>query len=141
MKRFLLLWLVVSSFSLGLVAREGGRSQEPGKDKATIVFFREGHYAGSALKPSIYLDGKDVGRLTNGHWFSVEVDPGKHELASTAKNEAHTVIETTAGQTTYVQMVIVPGTWRGAGRLMEVDTSDAKEKIAKLKLLEDKVTK
>ncbi len=42
---------------------------DKGKD-STIVFFREHHFTGSALKPSIYLDGKETDRLTNGHWFS-----------------------------------------------------------------------
>src|SRR5215472_15893532 len=85
-------------------------------DKAkdsTIVFFREGHFTGSALKPSIYVDGKEVDRLANGRWFSVHAEPGKHQLQSSAKNEPATVIETVAGQTTYVQMVILTGTWRG----------------------------
>jgi len=32
---------------------------DKGKD-STIVFFREHHFTGSALKPSIYLDGKET---------------------------------------------------------------------------------
>ena len=35
---------------------------DKGKD-STIVFFREHHYTGSALKPSIYVDGKETDRL------------------------------------------------------------------------------
>jgi len=49
---------------------------DKGKD-STIVFFREHHYTGSALKPSIYVDGKETDRLANGHWFSVHAEPGK----------------------------------------------------------------
>jgi len=48
-------------------------------------------------------------RLTNGRWFSVHAEPGKHQLQCSAKNEPATVIETVAGETgetTYVQMVI-----------------------------------
>ncbi|MGC1482286.1 MAG: DUF2846 domain-containing protein [Candidatus Acidiferrum sp.] len=102
---------------------------------STIVFFRESHYVGSALKPSIYLDGKDLDRLENGRWFSVHAAPGKHELQSSAKNQPATLIETKAGETTYVQMVIVSGNWRGGGRLMEVDSEGAKKILAKLKPL------
>ncbi|HKD51553.1 MAG TPA: DUF2846 domain-containing protein [Candidatus Acidoferrum sp.] len=104
---------------------------------ATIVFFREGHFTGSALKPSIYVDGKEADRLANGRWFSVHTEPGKHQLQSSAKNEPATVIETVAGQTTYVQMVILTGTWRGGGRLLQVDPADAQKIIAKLKPLRD----
>ncbi len=109
---------------------------DKGKD-STIVFFREHHFTGSALKPSIYLDGKETDRLTNGHWFSVHAEPGKHQLQSSAKNEPATVIETVAGQTTYVQMVILTGNWRGGGRLLQVDAGEAQKVIAKLKPLHD----
>jgi len=40
------------------------------------------------------LDGKEMDRLTKGHWFSVHAEPGKHQLQSSAKNEPATVIET-----------------------------------------------
>ena len=108
------------------------------KDKdSTIVFFREHHFTGSALKPSIYLDGKEMDRLANGRWFSVHAAPGKHELQSSAKNEPATLIETVAGQTTYVQMVILTGNWRGGGRLLQVDSGEAQKVIAKLKPLHE----
>ena len=109
---------------------------DKGKD-STIVFFREHHFTGSALKPSIYLDGKETDRLTNGRWFSVHAEPGKHELQSSAKNEPATVIETVPGGTTYVQMVILTGNWRGGGRLLQVDAGEAQKVIAKLKALHD----
>src|SRR5713101_2470717 len=82
-------------------------------------------------------DSKETDRLTNGHWFSVHAEPGKHELQSSAKNEPATVIETVAGQTTYVQMVILTGNWRGGGRLLQVDAGEAQKVIAKLKPLHD----
>lgn len=110
----------------------------PAKDKATIVFFREHHMTGGALKPSVYVDGKEVDRLSNGRWFSIEVEPGKHELGSSAKKEAHTLIQAAAGEKTYVQMIITVGTWRGAGRLLQVDPKEAEEKMANLKPLHGK---
>jgi Protein of unknown function (DUF2846) len=121
-------------------AKPSPNSAQPDADKgkdSTIVFFREGHFNGAALKPSIFLDGKEMDRLTNGRWFSVHTEPGKHQLQSSAKNEPATVIETVAGQTTYVQMVILQGTWRGGGRLLQVDEADAQKVIAKLKPLHD----
>jgi Protein of unknown function (DUF2846) len=121
-------------------AKPSPNSAQPDVDKpkdSTIVFFREAHFTGSALKPSIYLDGKEMDRLTNGRWFSVHAEPGKHQLQSSAKNEPATVIETVAGGTTYVQMVILTGNWRGGGRLLQVDAGDAQKVIAKLKPLHD----
>jgi hypothetical protein len=89
------------------------------------------------LKPSVFLDDKEVDRLANGRWFSVPAEPGKHQLHSSAKNEPATVIETKAGETTYVQMVVVTGNWRGGGRLLQVDSGEAQKVIAKLKPLHD----
>lgn len=122
------------------MAKTSPNPAQPDVDKSkdsTIVFFREGHFNGSALKPSIIVDGKEVDRLANGRWFSVHAEPGKHQLQSSAKNEPATVIETVAGQTTYVQMVILQGNWRGGGRLLQVDAGDAQKVIAKLKPLHD----
>lgn len=102
-----------------------------------IIFFREGHFAGSALKPSVYLDDQELDRLPNGSWFSVHAAAGKHDVKSSAKNEPATVIETKPGETIYVQMVVVTGTWRGAGRLSEVDPAEAQKIIAKLKPLHE----
>lgn len=117
-------------------AKPATADSDKGKD-STIVFFREGHFTGSALKPSIDVDGKEVDRLANGRWFSVHAEPGKHQLQSSAKNEPATVIETVPGQTTYVQMVILTGTWRGGGRLLQVDPGEAQKVIAKLKPLHE----
>lgn len=112
----------------------------PSADNAqlsTIVFFREHHYTGSALKPSIFLDDKELERLVNGRWFSVSAAPGKHQIHSSAKNEPASIIETKPGETAYVQMVVVTGNWRGAGRLLQVDSAEAQNVIAKLKPLHD----
>jgi hypothetical protein len=103
--------------------------------KAKLIFFREGHFGGSALKPSIYVDGKEVNRLPNGRWFSVTVEPGRHSLESSAKNEPATVVEVAPNETAYVQMIIAMGTWRGGGRLITVDSHDAEAKVRKLKAL------
>jgi hypothetical protein len=122
------------------VAKPSPNSAPSDMDKgqdSTIIFFRESHFAGSALKPSIFVDGKEMDRLANGRWFSVHADPGKHQLQSSAKNEPATVIETAAGETTYVQMVILTGNWRGGGRLLQVDAGDAQKVIAKLKPLHE----
>ena len=113
------------------------QSEPPHDARATIIFFREGHFTGSALKPSVYVDGKEVSRLANGRWFSVEVEPGKHNLGSSAKNEPATVIDLAPNETAYVEMVITMGTWRGGGRLITVDPGEAEAKVRKLKPITD----
>jgi hypothetical protein len=103
---------------------------------STIIFFRESHITGSGLRPSVYVDGHGAARLSNGRWFSYSVEPGKHKLESSAKHQPATVAEAAPGGTIYVQMVIVAGTWRGGGRLLQVDPEEARKIITKLKLQE-----
>src|SRR5580704_19075697 len=110
------------------VAQQSG--SEP---QTTLVVFREKHFEGSALKPSIYIDGQEITRLNNGSYFTLPIKPGKHSLTSSAKHEASLEIDAKAGETSYVQMIIVTGTWRGAGRLVPVPTEDGKAAISKLK--------
>jgi len=103
---------------------------------ASLVIFREGHFTGSALKPSIFVDDREVARLKNGSFFSMQIEPGKHNLTSSAKHESPLVVEIKPGETSYVQMIVVTGTWRGAGRLVPVPADDGKIAVSKLKLLE-----
>lgn len=104
--------------------------------QTTLVVFREKHFEGGALKPSIYVDGQEVARLNNGSYFTLTIKPGKHTLASIAKHEASLDIDAKAGESNYVQMIIVTGNWRGAGRLVPVPADDGKTAVSKLKPLE-----
>lgn len=130
MKPITIAVLSLLAFSSPLFAQQPALAPN---NATSIVFFREGHYVGRALKPSVYIDGKQVARLQNGRWFSIPVEPGKHEVSSSAKHEAATVIEVSPGQTSYVQMIIAAGNWRGGGRLLQVDSAEAQNTIAKLK--------
>jgi hypothetical protein len=65
-------------------------------------------------------------RLTNGRWFSVHAEAGKHQLQSSAKNEPATVIKQWQAERP-TQMVILTGNWRGGGRLLQVDAGDAQK--------------
>lgn len=106
------------------------------EQKATLVIFREKHFEGSALKPSIYVDGQEIVRLKNGSYYIFQTTPGKHELASSAKHEASLELDVKGGENNYVQMIVVAGTWRGAGRLVPVPAEDGKTAITKLKPLD-----
>ena len=104
---------------------------------ASMVIFREGHFTGSALTPSLYVDGKEVARIKNGSYFTMPIEPGNHELSSSAKHESPLPLEIKPGETSYVQLIVVTGTWRGAGRLVPVPPDDGKIAVSKLKVLSD----
>ena len=65
-------------------------SQSPnGDDDGLIVFFRPQRFTGSALKPSVYIDGQQIARLENGrYFFSLRLSPGKHQITSSMKQSA-----------------------------------------------------
>lgn len=50
--------------------------------KATVLVYRPASIVGSALKPSIYCDGKELQRLRNRTFFSASVEPGKHMITA-----------------------------------------------------------
>ncbi len=104
----------------------------------TVVVYRPGKYVGSALKPSVYVDGSEAGRLKNGRYMSLRLAPGKHSFESSMKKEPALDVEVKSNETVYLEMVLLPGTWRGGGRLVPVAPEDAKSALLKLKPLDDK---
>lgn len=104
----------------------------------TVVVYRPSKYVGSALKPSVYVDGSEVGRLKNGRYMSFRLAPGKHSFASSMKNEPALEVEVKPNETVYLEMVLLPGTWRGGGRLVPVAQEDARIALLRLKLLDEK---
>jgi hypothetical protein len=98
----------------------------------TVVVYRQGKYVGSALKPSIYVDGNQVARLGNGRFVSLQLAPGKHNFESNQK-EAGLEVEVKSKETVYLEMVILNGKFRMVGRLVPVPQEDAKNALLKLK--------
>lgn len=104
--------------------------------KGTIIFYRPGAFYGKALKPSIYVDGNEVGRLKSGKYISYQTTAGKHSLAS-SKKDAEIEVNVSSNQPQYVEMMIQSGTWRGAGRLVPVPADEGKRKAEQLKSQEE----
>lgn len=104
----------------------------------TVVVYRPGKYTGSALKPSVYVDGHEVGRLKNGRYLSLQLAPGKHNLESSMKKAAPLEVDVKPNETVYLEMVILTGNWRGGGRLIPVGEDEAKTALLKLKPSDEK---
>jgi hypothetical protein len=112
-------------------------AQQSADDHGLLVFHRPKRFVGSALTPSILVDGREVARLDNGRYFSLPIPPGKHQLTSTMKH-APLEIEVKPGETVHLEMVILAGNWKGGGRLITTPQADALEAIKKLKPLDKK---
>src|SRR5580692_5546792 len=106
MKKILAMVFVLAISGLSALAQDG-----------TVVVYRPAKFVGSALKPSVYVDGNQAGRLSNGRYMSLQLSPGKHNLESSMKASALEV-DVKPNETVYLEMVLLPGTWRGGGRLI-----------------------
>ena len=106
------------------------------QELALLVFYRPNRYYGNALAPSVYVDGNQIARLDNGRFFSLYVSPGNHEISSSTKKEPPLELDLKPGETTYLEMVIEAGTWRGGGRLVPAPATDASKALSKLNPLD-----
>lgn len=105
---------------------------------STLVIYRPKRFFGSALKPSVYVDGKEIGRLVNGRYFSIEVAAGSHKIESSMKKRPAVPVDAKPGSTNYVEMEILAGNWRGGGELVPAEESGAKDAMKSLKPLDAK---
>ncbi len=77
MKKILPVVFVLAVGGLSALAQDG-----------TVVVYRPGKFTGSALKPSVYVDGSQATRLGNGRYVSLQLSPGKHNFESSMKAAA-----------------------------------------------------
>jgi hypothetical protein len=99
------------------------------EEKATILFYRPKRFQGSALKPSVFVDGTNVGSMHNGDSVKISVTPGSHRIYSTDKS---TGLDLSAkpGETYYVRIDILAGFWKGHGGVTLVDPQQGKYEAA-----------
>ena len=119
--------LVLAAGCLSAVAQDG-----------TVVVYRPSKYTGSALKPSVYVDGTQAARLGNGRYISLQLAPGKHNFESSMKKAAPLEVNVKSNETVYLEMVILTGSWRGGGRLIPVGQEEAKNALFNLKPSDEK---
>jgi hypothetical protein len=72
--------------------------------------------------------------MKNGSFFSLQTEPGKHNLTSITKRELPLVVDLKPGETGYVQMVLFNDGHRfQAWRLVSVPSDIGKYAVSKLK--------
>jgi hypothetical protein len=98
-----------------------------------ITFFRPSKFVGSAKTPSLYIDGKQVLRMDNGRYYTIELAAGEHVLETATawnlKRQAPVTVKLSPGDHLYF--------WTSWG-LQPWPPNLAKEKIKKLKPLDAK---
>ena len=112
---------------------EGG-ADKPDAGKVTVYIYRPKKLLGAALEPSVFCDGVELGRMDNGRYIMLRLDPGEHRFHMT--QEYKRVDEKLrAGQVLYLRVRIEMGAMKGRGALYLADEDDALKELKKLKPL------
>jgi hypothetical protein len=101
-------------------------------DIGILVVYRQKRIVGMALNTSFHLDGTEVAELDPGTFVKVKATPGQHRVWADEEKDAQ-AIEVGAGTTTYFRMELVPGLWKGHGRLVAVDATAGAAELAEWK--------
>ena len=108
-------------------------SASPNSAKATLYVYRYKQFVGSALEPSVFCDDVQLARMTNGRYFTVKVDAGKHTFHSNDK-QSGIELDMKAGQEYFIRVEIAPGAMKGHGRLVLMSPEQATYELKSDKL-------
>jgi hypothetical protein len=104
---------------------------------ATMVVYRSREYMGAALRPTVVLDGKDLVNIGNGKVFVAPLSPGHHTFEMDDKKSG-TTVDLKPGQDVYLKIEIVPGFWKGGGKMTHVMPQQGNYEATRLDLIEPK---
>jgi hypothetical protein len=142
MRTIRILGLLIFCFmGLAAIAQEPAANSQNATDtkpsKATVYVYRYKQFVGSALAPSVYCDEAELARMENGRYFSVKLDPGKHNFRSNDK-QSGIELDVKAGQEYFLRVEIATGFTKGHGRLvlMSAEQGGYELKSSKLKPLD-----
>ena len=105
----------------------------PPADQAYLVFYREKRFVGKALNTSVHVDGVEIAELYGGTYIIVPVPAGEHELYADEANDAFTTA-VEGGRVYYFRMGLVPGLWKGNGKLEKPDEAEGAKEFGVWKL-------
>ena len=111
--------------------------QSVGSQRATVVIYREANFAGSALRPTVMLNGQDFVNIGNGRVFVGAFQPG-HYVFQMDDKKSGTEVNLAPGQAVYMKVEIVPGFWKGGGRLTQMAPEQGAFEAKRLQLIESK---
>lgn len=99
-------------------------------DQGRIYFYRSSSMLGSAIQPSIMLNGTIVGTSKPGGFFFVDEAPGPVEVATTTEVEKKLTFTLDPGQTRYVRTSIGLGIIAGRVYPELVDDATGAKELA-----------
>lgn len=106
----------------------------PRDQKAILVIYRASNFVGAALRPTVMLDGSDLVNIGNGRVFIAALNPGRYTIEMDDKKSG-AELDLKAGESAYFKTEIVPGVWKGGGRLLKVLPEQGMFEAKKLELV------
>ncbi len=104
--------------------------------KATLYVYRHRRFEGAALKPSVYVDDREMARMENGRYFVVKLEPGKHSVRSNDKDSG-VEVNMKPGAEYYIRVDMQTGFWKGHGRLTMILPEQGEYEVKQAKALND----
>lgn len=98
-------------------------------DESVMVVYRQKRIVGMALNTSVYLDGVEVAELDPGTFVKIKLTPGSHRVWADEARDAIT-LAVESGRSYYFRMDLVPGLWKGNGKLAAVDEGSGRKELA-----------
>jgi hypothetical protein len=75
-------------------------------EEGRIYFYRKANLFGSGIQPSVYLNGKKVGRSVPGGFFFVDRPAGNYEVLLSTEVDKKLTFTLDKGQIRYVRMSV-----------------------------------
>lgn len=102
-------------------------------ETGTVIFFRPSRFVGGAIGFIVRENGKELGKLRNGKYFTLHVTPGKHEYDVHSEAKDALTIEVEEGETYYIQGAVGVGFVAGRPNLTPSDQATFESVKAKMK--------
>lgn len=104
---------------------------EPGK--ALVVFFRKKAFRGGGIRFKVRENDVELGKLSSGTWFALQVEPGAHTYVVHSEARDITHVEFEAGETYFIAGTVTFGILAGRPNLTPSSVSEFEAELAKLK--------
>ena len=105
----------------------------PEQGKALVVFFRPSKFVGGAVGFKVRENEVELGKLRNGNFFTLQVEPGQHAYDVHSETEDRTIIEAEAGETYFLSGAMGMGVVVGRPNLSPSDAAAFEAALPKLK--------
>lgn len=105
----------------------------PPEGKAHVVFFRPSKFVGAAVGFKVRENGVELGKLRNGNYFVLAVEPGEHTYVVHSETKDVTPIEAEAGETYFLTGSLSMGVMAGRPNLSPSDAAAFAAALPKLK--------